>query len=209
MNDSIDAFQKNPYGQKSLDITNSAYESAVKPLLPYAQGPYSYVAPYVQKADEMGDDMLTHGEKYFPVLKEDSEKVKDSAMRLIFWPFYLAAHTRDYAFDTWNDEYKKTEGEGIPKLVKAAISTDLKFMSDAYNMAMSILQQGKERGQDNYQQAQKKGHELYDEAQKRLTGAKETAEKKGEEYMQTAQQKGEETKQTAQKKADEAKKNSQ
>jgi len=61
VSDSISAFQSNPYGQKSIDITNFAYSRFVKPTFPYLEKPASYAKPYVARVDELGN---TYSDEY-------------------------------------------------------------------------------------------------------------------------------------------------
>ncbi|KAK3062223.1 hypothetical protein LTS18_004574, partial [Coniosporium uncinatum] len=49
VNDIINTYTSNPYGQKSVDLANDVYNQTVKPVLPYLDGPLSYVKPYAAK----------------------------------------------------------------------------------------------------------------------------------------------------------------
>lgn len=122
-------------------------------MLPYLQGPYSYVAPYVEKADSLADDGLAKVDTKFPIVKEDTSKIKGTVIDYAFLPLRLAGQGKEYVLGTFNDQYSKTDGQdGLVKLAKATISTELKFGHDAYNLLMAYWTKGKET-------VQKKGSE--------------------------------------------------
>ena len=95
VNDSIETFKQNPYGKKSLEIADGAYQKFGKPVEPYLQTPYSYAKPYVSKADELADSGLGSVESRFPIVKEDTHTVVDTAKSYAFWPF-------SYVLSTWD-----------------------------------------------------------------------------------------------------------
>jgi len=145
VSDSIDTYKSNPYGKKSIDLANTAYSKFGSPLLPYLQTPYSYVAPYVEKADSFADSTLSTVDSKFPIVKEDTQKVKGTIVDFAFFPLRLAGSGKAYVFGTFNDEYKKTGGDdGIFKLAKATISTELKVGHDTLNYIISYWNKGKE-----------------------------------------------------------------
>jgi len=144
VSDSINLYKSNPYGQKTISLASTAYSKFAAPVLPYLQGPYSLVAPYVEKADSLADDGLGKVESKFPIIKEDTNKIKGTVLDYAFFPLRLAGQGKDYVYGTWNDELSKTGGEGIVKLAKAAISTELKLGLDAYHAVTGYLTKGKE-----------------------------------------------------------------
>jgi len=145
VSDTISTYKSNPYGQKSIDLANTAYSKFGSPLLPYLKTPYSYVAPYVEKADSIADNTLTSVDSKFPIVKEDTQKVKGTIIDFAFFPLRLAGSGKNYVFGTFNDEYKKTGGDdGIVKLAKATISTELKVGHDTLNLLLSYFNKGKE-----------------------------------------------------------------
>jgi hypothetical protein len=93
VNDGIETFKSNPYGKKSLEIVDGAYTRIGKPVEPYLQTPYSYAKPYVQKADELADSGLSWGEKQFPIVKEDTNTIVDTAKGYIFFPYSYLSKT--------------------------------------------------------------------------------------------------------------------
>jgi len=150
--DSISTYKSNPYGQKSISIANTAYDRFGKPVIPYLKGPYSYVAPYVAKADSLGDQGLGKLEGTFPIVKQDTDKVKDTVLDYALLPVKLAVQGKDYVFQTYGDEYQKSGGNGVVTTAKAIMSTELKLASDVYQFVSKYLGPKKEA-------AKKKGSE--------------------------------------------------
>lgn len=154
VSDSISFYKSNPYGAKSIDLANTCYSKFAAPFVPYLQGPYSYISPYVEKADSLGDDTLSKVDTKFPIVKEDTQKIKGTVFDYATLPLKLAGQGKEYVFSTFNDEYNKTGGQdGIVKLAKATISTELKFGHDAYNLVMSYLTKAKETTQKKASEA--------------------------------------------------------
>jgi len=104
VNDGIETFKQNPYGKKSLELANDTYRKYGKPVEPYLETPYNYARPYVAKADELAASGLGHVDTHFPIVKEDTHTVVDTAMGYVFWPFKLAGDGRDYVLKTWSGE---------------------------------------------------------------------------------------------------------
>ena len=118
------------------------------------QGPYSFVAPYVEKADSLADDGLAKVDTKFPIVKEDTSKIKGTVIDYAFLPLRLAGQGKEYVLGTFNDQYSKTDGQdGLVKLAKATISTELKFGHDAYNLLMTYWTKGKETAQKKASEA--------------------------------------------------------
>ncbi|KAF2747143.1 hypothetical protein M011DRAFT_64259 [Sporormia fimetaria CBS 119925] len=154
VHDSVETFRAHPYGAKSLSVFNTTYERVVAPLHPYLRTPYSYLSPYLSRADELGDSGLSKVETQFPIVKEDTEKLKETVTSLATAPFVLAGQGKEYVWKTWEDEYRKTGGQdGLVKSVKALISTELRMGLDSYNWVSQYLVHRKE-------QAQKKANEV-------------------------------------------------
>lgn len=143
--DSVELYKTNPYGAKSLSVVNSLYNKFVSPLHPYLQTPYSYLSPYIDRADELGDSGLSKVDEKFPIVKEDTSKLKETAQSYAFLPLTLAGQGKQYVLGTFNDEYNKTRGDrGLIKLAKATISTELKIGHDGFNLVTAYLNKGKQ-----------------------------------------------------------------
>ncbi|MCJ1252810.1 hypothetical protein MMC24_000616 [Lignoscripta atroalba] len=145
VSDSISAFKQNPYGQKSLSIADHGYKSIVEPVLPYAQGPYGYVKPYVAKADEIADVGLKKVDQTFPIVKQDTQKIKGTMMDYAFMPFQIAGDGKNYVLGTYSNEYKKCGGNGYVAGGKAMVTTGLVITSDSLAWLSSFLNQKKEQ----------------------------------------------------------------
>ncbi|KAF2000622.1 CAP20-like protein [Amniculicola lignicola CBS 123094] len=145
VNDTISFYQSNPYGAKSVSLFQQTYAKFIAPLHPYLATPYSYLSPYLSRADELGDTGLSKVDERFPVVKEDTNKLKESVQGLVGLPLQVVGKGKEYVWSTWEDEYSKTRGEkGAVKSVKALISTELKIGQDGYGLIMSYLSKGKE-----------------------------------------------------------------
>jgi hypothetical protein len=144
VHDSFEAYKSHPYGARSLSLINESYQRFVAPLHPYLQTPYSFLSPYLSRADELGDNGLSKVEDHFPIVKEDTSKLKQTVFDFATLPLAFAGKGKDYVFSTWQDEYSKTKGEdGVVRNVKALISTELKFGLDAYGVLTEYLRKGK------------------------------------------------------------------
>lgn len=143
VHDSLEAYKSHPYGAKSLSLIHSTYQRFVAPLHPYLQTPYSYLSPYLSRADELGDNGLSKVEDRFPIVKQDTSKLKETVVQYVGFPRHLAGKGRDYLLETWQDEYRKTRGEdGMVKHVKALISTELKIGHDGYTLLLEYWNKG-------------------------------------------------------------------
>ena len=215
MSDAISTFKSNPYGKRSLDLSNTGYEKLVAPFIPYAKGPYGYVAPYVAKADSLGSDALSRVDHKFPIVKEDTEKIKGTVLDYAYFPFRLAGDSKNYVLDTYSSEYRKCGGDGYVAGSKAVITTGLVVTSDTLAWLSAFLGQKKDEGSDyaaqKYGAASKYAHEKSDQAvhlaAEKAEQAKNLAYQKKEEgkdvaasAKETAQAKGSEAKETAKEK---------
>ena len=102
VSDSVETFKSHPYGKKSLDLADSAYQRFVKPVEPHLETPYSYAKPYVGKADELGDSGLGYIDSKFPIVKEDTNTIVDKGKSIVLWPFKVAFDGKDYVVNTWS-----------------------------------------------------------------------------------------------------------
>ncbi|KAL8861863.1 MAG: hypothetical protein Q9178_001732 [Gyalolechia marmorata] len=143
-----EAIENNPYGKKGIELANEGYNKVVAPVLPYAQGPYGYVAPYVQKADQLADSGLTKVDDKFPIVKQDTEKIKKTIFDLAFMPLRIANEGKDYVMSTYGNEYKKCGGDGYIAGGKALITTGLVVTSDSLSWLADFLNQKKEEAKE-------------------------------------------------------------
>ncbi|KAI0556069.1 hypothetical protein F4680DRAFT_92367 [Xylaria scruposa] len=157
VNDSIAYFKKNPYGQKSIELSDSAYQTFAKPILPYLNKPYQYVSPYVKKADAIGDDALSKIDERIPSLKKPTDELVSDGKAIIFFPVRKGLETKNHVFDVYNSEYKKVGGEGLVTSGKALISAGLVVTSEALTWVGDVFRaskvQAKESASDMSHQA--------------------------------------------------------
>lgn len=210
VSDGITYFKQNPYGKKSLDLSQTGYEKFLSPFVPYAKRPYGYVQPYVSKADSIGSNILGTVDQKFPIVKQDTEKIKGTVMDYAYTPFRLVGDGKNYLLDTYSSEYKKCGGDGYVAGSKAFVTTGLVVTSDTFAWMGTFLGQKKEEGTDF---ASKKYGQASNFANEKSSAAMKFAEEKSEQGKQFAYQKKDDAKDaagqamdTADKKADEAKK---
>nr|POE93402.1 hypothetical protein CFP56_19414 [Quercus suber] len=204
VHDTIDGFQSNPYGKKSIELVDGAYQKFGKPVEPYFETPYNYAKPYVAKADELASSGLDKVDAHFPIVKEDTQTVLDTGKSYILWPFAVANNGKDYVLKTWNDEYTKTanhkeRGQGLQTSVLALVSTQLKISSDFFQAIADILG-------PKYEESKKQGAHLAKQTQDAAEKYSKVGQEKVNELKQTTQEKGEQAKQEAVKTKDEAQK---
>lgn len=198
----LKTYQSNSLGAKTISAYNSAYTTFVDPVKPYLQTPYSIVSPYLETVDGFGDRSLSTIDNHFPALKStDFEKLKGTTYDVVSFPFKVAGSTRDYAFTTYNDEYKKTGGEGVVTSGKALISTQIRIAAEALQAIGNFLGPKKDDLQANYEKVKKNGLEKVGQAQSYATEktnqAKGYATEKTDQGKKVTQEKAEQAKQHA------------
>ena len=104
--------------------------------------------PYVEKADEIANGGLTRVDKSFPIVKEDTNKIKGSIFELAFLPLRLASGGKNYVLQTWSSEYKKCGGDGLIAGGKAVVTTSLVVTSDGLAWLSTFLNQKKEEAKE-------------------------------------------------------------
>lgn len=145
VSDSISFVKSNPYGKRFHSLADHGYNHLVAPFLPLIESPLEYARPYVHKADSLADGGLTKVEHTFPIVKEDTQKIKTSALNLAFFPLRLAGSSKDYVYNTYSVEYKKCGGDGIISGGKAIITTSLVVTSDTLSLISSLVAHKKEQ----------------------------------------------------------------
>lgn len=129
-------------------MTNAGFSKFVAPTLPYFKGPYSYVAPYVSKADELGDKSLSIFEDKIPIVKSEVKEIKQTAFDFAYWPFETVGNGKDYVFKTYGDEYKKCGTGGLIATSKAAITSSLIISADVLSWLSSLLTAKKDEARE-------------------------------------------------------------
>lgn len=157
ISDSLSYFKQNQYGQKSIELSDTAYNKFAKPVLPYFAKPYQYVSPYVQKADTLGDQVLSKVDERLPVLKKPTGELWTDGTNIVFFPYRKGIATKDHVFDVYNSEYKKVGGDGIVTSGKALLSAGLVVTTETLTWIGELLRasktKAKEAGSDVAQHA--------------------------------------------------------
>lgn len=146
--DSISTIKSNPYGAKSINMAHNLSHHIVTPVLPYAQRPYGYVAPYMAKVDELADSSLNLVDDTFPMVRSDAKQLQGGIKQLIFFPIGVAMQGRDYVFSTYGNEYQKCGGQTYLDGGKALITTGLVITSDSLAWLSSFLTQKQQEAKE-------------------------------------------------------------
>ncbi|KAI2467820.1 hypothetical protein F4781DRAFT_298567 [Annulohypoxylon bovei var. microspora] len=137
--DGIAYFKGSPYGQKSIELGDSAYKAFAKPVIPYLSKPYQYVSPYIKKADVIGDDTLTKIDARLPALKKPTHELWTDGKNFVFFPVRKGYETKNHVFDVYSTEYKKVGGDGLVTSSKALVSTGLVVTTEALTWVGDFL----------------------------------------------------------------------
>lgn len=144
----METFKSNPYGQKSLQLGDSAYKTFAAPVLPYLSKPYQYVEPYVKKADDLGDKALAKVDERWPVVKKPTGELYSDAKGLVFFPYNKAFEGRNHVLDVYTREHKNLGGEngsGLLLTGKAAFTTALVISVETVKFIGDFLGQKREQ----------------------------------------------------------------
>ena len=143
VSDSISLFKSNPYGAKSIEFADHGYDRLAKPVLPYFQTPFNYVAPYLEHADTLGDKGLTRIDSRFPIIREDTQKIRGTIYNTAGYPVRFAGDVKDHVYDVYGTEYKKCGGDGLVASGKAVITTSLMLSQESLAWISTWLQKSK------------------------------------------------------------------
>lgn len=145
ISDSITTFKGYPLGQRSINITHSAYSTFIAPFSPYL----SKAAPLVNRADDLAESGLGKFEERFPIVKEPTENIKNSVVgypKKLIGEVYvrgteLAKDTKDYVFEVYTEELNKqgSEKKGYVPMAKAGVSAGFVVSSDLMSYLASYL----------------------------------------------------------------------
>ncbi|KAH7321226.1 perilipin MPL1-like protein [Stachybotrys elegans] len=143
--DSIHTFQSNEYGQKSIQLGDSAYKTFAAPVVPYLAKPYEYVSPYVQKADSLGDKTLNRIDAQFPVVKKPTSDIYNDTKTLIFLPYQKGLEGKDHVFKVYSNEVKKNDQQSLIAQGKAVVITVLVVGTETLSWLGRFLNSKKEQ----------------------------------------------------------------
>lgn len=146
VNDGVSTFKANPYGQKSLQLSDSAYQTFAKPIMPYLSKPITVILPLVKKADDLGDKTLTTIDNRFPIILKPTNELYAEAKEIVLYPVKVGQAGRDHVFTTFAAERKKIGDETIVTYGKAAITTAFILTNETITVVTKYLNTKKEQG---------------------------------------------------------------
>lgn len=117
-------------------------------MLPYFSTPYSYIAPYVARADSLGNQGLTQIDSRFPIVREETQKIRGTIYDNASYPVRVAGDAKEHLLDIYGSEYKKLGGDGFFASGKAVITTGLVLSSESLNWATTWFHTAKEEVKD-------------------------------------------------------------
>merc|ERR1711881_834965 len=132
----------------SLFISHlTSYPLVSDSLSAYLENPYSYVAPYVQKADSLGDKGLSEVDSRFPIVKEETSSLKEKVKGLPFVPYDAFVSAHSYLLKTYEEQDKRNQGQkGVVPFAKTVIGTELKIAADTLGYLTGFIVAKKEEG---------------------------------------------------------------
>ncbi|EQL01955.1 hypothetical protein G6O67_005938 [Ophiocordyceps sinensis] len=139
ISDGIHTFKSNEYGQRSIKLGDSAYQTFARPVMPWFAKPYQFISPYVQTADCIGDKTLDRFDEHFPVVRKPTSELYRDTRSLILLPLNKGIEGRDHVFQVYAAEVKKTEQQGIVAQGMAAVSTALVVSNETLCWLGSLL----------------------------------------------------------------------
>ena len=142
----LKTIKSNPYGQRSIQLSDSAYKTFAQPVLPFLTKPYQYVSPYVKKADDLGDKTLSTIDSRFPVVKKPAADIYNEAREIVLYPYRTGLAGKDHVLETYDGEFKKVGGGegGLVTYGKALVTTTLIVATEVVQAVSGYLGQKKE-----------------------------------------------------------------
>ncbi|KAF6843989.1 perilipin mpl1-like protein [Colletotrichum musicola] len=148
VHDGVVAFRNNPMGKRYLAISDSLYKNLAGPLVPYLAKPWSWVRPYAERVDALGDQALTKVEERVPVIKKPTDELYAGAKGIIYLPLQTGIEAKDHVLKTYAQEKKKVGGENIVTYGKAIVSTTLITSSEIIIWVGDVIHYKKEEAKD-------------------------------------------------------------
>ncbi|WYZ37393.1 hypothetical protein EsH8_II_000899 [Colletotrichum jinshuiense] len=144
VHDGVVTFRNNPYGKKSLALSDSAYKTFAEPLLPYFSRPWGYLRPYAEKADNLGDQALSKVDERFPIVKKPTDELYAGAKGIIALPIRTGLDAKDHVLKTYTQEKKKVGADNLVAYGKAIVSTALITSSELIIWVGDVIHYKKE-----------------------------------------------------------------
>ena len=132
-------FKSNPYGQKSIQLSDSAFKKVSGVVHPFVATPYQYVSPYLRKADDLGDKTLSRVDSRFPVVKKPTDQLYNEARNLALTPYRFGLAGRDHVLSTYSAEKAKAGSDSAAAYSRVLVTTAVVVTSDAINTVRNFL----------------------------------------------------------------------
>lgn len=145
VSDGVHTFKTNEYGQKSIQLGDSAYKTFASSVFPWIAKPYEYVSPYVAQADTFGDKTLEKFDARFPAVKKPTNELYNETKGLVLLPYTKAFEGKDHVFSVYSSEFKKNDQPGLVAYGKAAVTTALVVSNETLSWISSFLTAKKEQ----------------------------------------------------------------
>jgi hypothetical protein len=156
---SVKTVKSNKYGQQGITFSKSAYNTAYNtlaaPVVPYFETPYSYIHPYIVKADELGDKTLNKVDSTFPIITKPTNEAYSDVKGYAMFPVRKTNEGKDHVFNVYSNE-KSKHGDGMVPFSKALVTTVLVLMTETAEMVRNLMTQAAENGQEVVDQVQAK-----------------------------------------------------
>lgn len=121
--DGVTTFQNNQYGQKSIQLSDTAYRRLAEPVIPYLSKPYQYVSPYIERADQLGDQTLSRVDQRFPLIKKPTGELYADARDFVLLPYHTGLQGKEHVLGVYSAECKKLGGDSLLVYSKALVGT--------------------------------------------------------------------------------------
>ena len=119
------------------------------PVLPYLSTPISIASPYLKQADKLGDSSLNTIDGYVPALKyEGFEQLRERAAGMAGWPLKVLGEGREYVGKVYKEENGKVGGEGLVKVGKSVLSTELRIVAEGLGELKNLVGRADQKRKD-------------------------------------------------------------
>lgn len=106
------------------------------------------MAPYLARADHLGDQGLSKIDSRFPLIREDTRKIRGTLCSTAGYPVRFAGDVKAHVFNIYGAEYKKCGGDGLVASGKAVITTSLVLSVESLAFVRAWLQSAKEEARE-------------------------------------------------------------
>lgn len=139
VSDGVYTFKSHEYGQRSIQIGDSVYQTFANSVFPWLAKPYQYAHPYVAQADSFGDKTLEKLDARFPIVKKPTNELYNETKGYVLLPYQKGLEGKDHVFQVYNNEFKKNEQPGLIAYGRAAVTTALVVSNETLSWISSFL----------------------------------------------------------------------